>query len=375
MSLQQKHTQDEQAVGLPIEADRKTAQYTGRDDYHTDAAGIRREFGIPQFDAERFAEYKQHVFPNMIQHCWDGEPQGATRDKGGTDMLCTGKPGSGKSTWMLYLAARLLEINDEQVVWRASGSRSEWLPFAPWTRLCLPSSCEYDATLVPKDRTQGQVEDVRLEDVVREVVRYDTPRQLNRELLEPGLFTVVYPDPAMRGCQQIYEDVEEKQYDGLEFAREDPSKHWWFAWVLDRIENGPYHWTSLMADEIGDLAPQGAQKDDYASYQKVELLKDCFVDARKTGLSLYAAGHSEVDIHDKVRRKIRWRVQMPGGANPTAKSDVVGFDSVPMDTDMTSDMVPGELLTYNERNFDGLSYAHIPSPIDHKLKISLEVVA
>jgi len=375
MSKTQQHDDRDGDAGLeaelPLPTDERTKQYQGDDRLHTDAAGMRRKFGFPRWDAGRVEDYKSHVYPNMLTHVWDGEPEGPTRDKGGTDMLATGKPGSGKSTWLLYLAARLMEINDESVVWRASGARSEWLPFAPWARVCLPRSADYEARLLPKDPTESQLDSVDLEDVVREVVRYDSVRQLNRELLEPGMFHVVYPDPTMSGAQRVYEAVEEKEYDGLEFSEDDPSKHWWFAWVLDRVENGPYHWTSLMFDEIGDVAPQDAQKDAFATFQKVDMLKDCYVDARKKGLSIFAAGHSETDIHDKVRRKIRWRVNMPGSANPTTASDTVGFRSVPMDTDITSNMSPGELLVYNERNFDDLSYAHIPAPIDHKLKISL----
>ena len=359
------------ALDEPTEVDDETAQFRDNQSRHSDAAGVRRKFGFPRFDVERVEQYKRHVYPNMLTHVWDGSPEAETRDKGGTDLLATGKPGSGKSTWLLYLAARLMEINDESVVWRASSSRSEWLPFAPWAKVCLPSSASVDARLVPKVPTRDTIDDVDVEDVVREVVYYDTVRELNREHLDPGMFHVVYPDPTMSGAQDVYESAPEKTYDDLEFSPENPSKHWWFAWVLDRIENGPYQWTSLMFDEIGDVAPQSAQKDAHATYQKVEMLKDCYVDARKTGLSIFAAGHSEVDIHDMVRRKIRWRCQMPGSANPTRPTDVVGFDSVPMDTDMTSNMKPGEILVFNERNFDDLAYAHLPAPIDHKLKITL----
>lgn len=358
---------------VAIEADRQTEQYLGNSNYHTDADGMRREFGIPAWDADRFEGWKSHVFPNLIEHVWDGPPEGATRDKGGTDMLATGKPGSGKSTWANYLAVRLLEVNNERVVWRGSTSRSEWLPLAPWTKLCLPASARsrLSARLEPKDPRQSPVDDVPLESLAREVEWYDDVRHLNEEILETGKFHVVYPDPQMRGLQAAYEQADEKQYDGLEFSPDDPSKHFWFGFVLDRVENGPFDWTTLILDEVGDVAPQSAQKDDYGTYQKVELLKDSFVDARKTGLSLLLFGHSETDIHDMVRRKIRWRCQMPGSANPTGKSAVVGFDSIPMETDLTSKMKPGELLVYNERNFDDLGYAHLPAPHDYKVKINL----
>lgn len=362
---------------ITIESKTETRQYTGDQRRHTDADSMRREFSIPAYDRDRFREYKRHVFPNVLEHVWDGPPSGATRDKGGTDLLTVGKPGSGKSTWGNYLAIRLMEINDEKVVWRGSPSRSEWLPLAPWTRLCLPASVDQTVSLEPRDPTTAGYSDVDVTDLVREVVYYDDVRELNAELLEQGQFHVVYPDPEMRGLQRGYEAANEKEYEppsGREalFHPEDPTKHWWFGWVLDRIENGPHHWTSLMLDEIGDIAPQSASKDAYATYQKVELLKDCYVDARKKGVSLFTFGHAEVDIHQLVRRKMRWRTTMNGSANPTRKSAVVGFDSVPMDLDITSSMDPGELLVWNERNFDDLSYCDLPDPISHKVKISME---
>jgi len=36
----------------------------------------------------------------------------------------------------------------------------------------------------------------------------------------------------MRGIQEIYENTQEKQYDGLEFTAEDPLNHWWFGYIL-----------------------------------------------------------------------------------------------------------------------------------------------
>jgi hypothetical protein len=364
---------------LPIEPIENTAQHL-EDPHHnqsTDAERLRHLFGIPGYERERFADYKRDVFPGLIEHVWDGPPEGATREKGGTDCLTTGPPGTGKSTWHLYLAVRLMEENSEAVAWRGSTARSEWLPFAPVTRVCLPSSVDVDARLVPKDPTNPAVENVALDDVVREVCWYDDVRDLNQRLLEPGQFHVVYPDPLLRGIQDVYEAADEKAYqpppDRPLFHPDDPSNHFWFGWLLDRVENGPYEWTSLILDEIGDLASQEARKDSFGTYQKIELMRDCYVDARKTGLSIFAAGHSETDIHAMIRRKMRWRIQMPGQANPTTGSDVVGFESVPMNTDLTSKMSPGELLAFNERHFDQLAFSEIPSPVEHSLQVSLEV--
>jgi hypothetical protein len=297
---------------------------------------------------------------------------------GGTDFLATGKPGSGKSTLGCYLMLRDIEINDTIGVWRGSSSRSEWLPLAPWTTLAIPADVEITARLESKDPTEPAVElDVEdLTEIVREVVRYRDPLELNQELLEPGQIHVVYPDPRMRGCEEIYQQSPERSYQAPSgrdelFHPDDPAGHWWFAWILARVELGPHHWTTLTLDEIGDIAPQSARKDSFGSYQKVEMLKDVWVDARKFGLTVHAFGHTENDIHQLVRHKLRWRIQMPGTSNPTAPSDVVGFGSVPMHTDITSRLPVGQGLMYTETNFEKFQWGDMPTPHDYKLKISV----
>lgn len=359
-------------------------QYTGDQRRHDDAEDILNTFGVPhgaiwktysEADARKYdrAEagelaFEKTLSPNFTHHAWEYDDTDMLA--GGTDFLAIGPPGSGKSNMALNHSVRLMEENDEKIVWRASTARSEWLPFAPWTRVCLPEGVEIDARFVPKNPTQNSVE-VDLEDVVREVVRYRDPVHLNTELLTEGQFHVVYPDPRMRGLQELYESTQEKQYDGLEFSEDDPLNHWWFGYLLARVERGPYHWTSVLFDEIGDIAPEAARNDDYAHYQKVELFKDCLVDARKTGLSIFMFGHAEADIHSMIRRKIRWRIAMPGKANPTKASQVVGFNNIPMNEDHASGKEVGWFMPYNESRFEypGVKTSHYPSPVDMTLKV------
>ena len=359
-------------------------QFTGDQRCHDDWEDIARTFSISRgsiwdvFTEEEAAEYYGHkphemklekeLIPNYTHHAWDYDDQ--TMLAGGTDFLAIGPPGSGKSTMALNHSLRLMEENDEKVVWRASTARSEWLPYAPWARVCLPKGVDVSARFVPKVPTQDGFE-VELEDVVREVVRYRNPHHLNHELLKDGQFHVVYPDPKMRGIQEIYEDTQEKQYDGLEFTSDDPLNHWWFGYILSRVERGPYHWTSIIFDEIGDIAPEAARNDEYSHYQKVELFKDCLVDARKTGLSIFMFGHTESDIHSMIRRKIRWRVAMAGKANPTRGSQVVGFNNVPMNENLSSNLDVGLMIPYNESRFEwpGVKFANFPDPVDMTLKV------
>ena len=339
----------------------------------SNSRSMREEFGMGPWNREVF-EFNG-VIPNCIEHSWDSPSKEAD---GGTDWLARGKPGTGKSTLANYLVVRLLEANDEKVVWRGSSSRSEWLPLAPWTTLYLPAGVEISALLEPKDPTNDAVDlDVdELTEIVRDVRRYSDPRELN-QTLDEGSLHVVYPDPRMRGCQEVYEQSPEKQYDTPPnretlFSSEDPASHWWFAWLLARVEHGPHHWTSLIFDEIGDVCPQSAKKDSYGTYQKVELLKDTWVDMRKFGVSVFAFAHSETDVHQMIRRKLRWRVQMPGTANPTTASDVVGFESIRMDRDLTSKWDVGHALMYTESNFEDFEWDPMPTSSSYKLKIAPE---
>lgn len=359
-------------------------QYTGDQRRHDDWEDIARSFSVSRgslwsvFTEAEAANLRdtapgdlkleKELIPNYTHHAWDYDD--TTMLAGGTDFLAVGAPGSGKSTMALNHSLRLMEENDEKVVWRASTARSEWLPYAPWARVCLPEGVDVNARFVPKIPTQDGF-DVELEDVVREVVRYRNPKHLNHELLKEGQFHVVYPDPEMRGIQSIYEDTQEKQYDGLEFTADDPLNHWWFGYILSRVEQGPYHWTSLIFDEIGDIAPEAARNDEYSHYQKVELFKDCMVDARKTGLSIFMFGHTESDIHSMIRRKIRWRVAMAGKANPTSSSQVVGFNNVPMNENLSSNLDVGMMIPYNESRFEwpGVKFANFPDPVDMTLKV------
>lgn len=362
-------------------------QYTGDARHHEDWENIARVFsvpraalwdvyteteasGLPNVEAGQL-KLEKELIPNFTHHAWDYDDQ--TMIAGGTDFLAVGPPGSGKSTLALNHSLRLMEENNERVVWRASTARSEWLPFAPWACVCLPEGVDITARFVPKAKTQQGFE-VDLEDVVREVVRYRNPHHLNHELLTEGQFHVVYPDPKMRGLQSVYESTQEKQYDELEFTEDDPLNHWWFGYILSRIEEGPYQWTSLIFDEIGDIAPEAARNDEYAHYQKVEMLKDSMVDARKKGLSIFMFGHTESDIHSMVRRKIRWRIAMAGKANPTRGSQVVGFNAVPMDSDITAELDVGTMVPYNESRFEwpGVQFANYPDPVDMKLKVEYE---
>jgi len=334
-----------------------TAQLAGDRRRKSDAWHMRQDLGLKQFRPEKF-DYANLAPATLPPHTWEG---GREQPSGGTDMLVIGPPGAGKST----LAGNIVQISVdafETCVWRGSTNRSEWLPFKNYARVCLPASVKGEVTSrwQPRDPTREQRE-ADLADVVREVVYYDDPVDLWRNKLLNGGLNVVYPDPAMRGCNAVLERSE-RTYE-FEFAPTDPPVHWWIAAKLARVgPRTPNHWTNIVFDEIGDLAPEHASQDEYSTYDKIQLLRDVYADFRKYGVSEYMFGHVEADIHHLIRHKVRWRVTMNGTANPTSSSQVVGFETVPMRTDLTSRLDVGECLIWSEQNFELLGWNNVESP-------------
>ena len=352
-----------------------TRQYAGDKRLHSDADYLRRKFGMPAFDPDDW-EYDQ-LAPQLFEHTWDG---GADHISGGHGCFATGPEGSGKSTLGLRISSVEMEVNESRVVWRAvTGSRSEWLPYAPIARVCVPAGYEPRAMLVPKERTRGShgVE-VPLEDVVREVVPYTDIMDLNLRVLQDGQFNVVYPDPEMRAAQWLYEEsdrVVAGRSSEVEFKATDPVDHWWFAWGLSLVEKGPWAWTAWFCDEVKSLCPEGAANDKYNTRLKIELLGEVMEDFRKNGIARYFFGHKDKHLHNLIRDRIRFRMAMNGTANPrkTRQSSIpVGFETVPMREDLMSDRPIGSALLYNEARFELMGWPNIPKPVEGDLKVYLE---
>ena len=357
---------------------RETVQTMDDDRRHTDAESIRRFYGFGKFDSDDFTY--QSLVPNVFLKSWE-PPQGHI--KGGTDFLARGKPGSGKSTLGTHIAEICVD-HGETVVWRGSPSRSEWLSLAPWSRICLPTGADIEIVLEPQDKTRRVIElsVSDLEEIVREVVYYQDPLDLNHNVLttppagrdkpltgDLGTINVVYPDPNMRRCQEIYESSDVK-HEGIEFVPESPLTHWWFGWFMARIDYGPHSFMTWIADEFGEIASNDVEKDEFGSYQLVNVMRDKWIDARKNGLSSKMFVHDEGECNEKIVKKVRWRIQMPTTGNPTSKSGVLGFEAIPMDRDIMSRYdEPGTALMYNEANFERFGWADLSLGIPYKLKI------
>ena len=143
-----------------------------------------------------------------------------------------------------------------------------------------------------------------------------------------------------------------------------PIVHWWFAWMVAKLEYGPYDWTSLIFDEAADLAPDDAKADGDETYEKVQALRRVMADSRKFNFSLYFFAHHEVNLHSKIRRTVQWRVSLADGtANPCeANNDrpPLGFNNIPMTHDQLSHRSIGRGLMWTGQRFSRFSWDDIP---------------
>lgn len=351
---------------------------------HTDADEIRRKFSFPEFDGSDY-EAINKPYPNCLLHEPPGEDEWG--HVGGTNFLAVAEKGSGKSTLGLFWSARLMAQNDEAVVWRGSSSRSEWLPFKHWTTLILPANADIEPEWKPRDiRKSNQGAEAELADVVRDVKYYEDPREVN-QLLEPGQFHVVYPDPSFQGCEEIMRDSDmcprplpfTPESEAEEPSEVTPLVHWWFAYFTAKLEYGPYDWTSVIFDEAADLAPDSARADQNETYEKVQTLRRIMADSRKFYFSLFFFAHHETNVHSKVRRTIQWRISLSDEtANPCQLNNdrpPVGFNGIPMEYDQLSSRNIGRGLFWTEQRFTRFKWPDISvDPVDESrwLKISLD---
>jgi len=339
--------------------------------WETDAYEMRRKYGIEQFEFDPDAKYQ--VYPDVLIH--ETNPTLTDSEKA-TNALVEGPKGSGKTTHALEWAYQMLDVNNERALWRGDQRRSGWLPYRYWTTLWLPASVDHEAHWMLEDeegssKVNDPVDDLEADADVRDVHRYDDVQDLCDQLAETprGSFHVIYPDPAFKGCEQVSRESEAfneivpfiPKWEADEDQLPTPTTHWWFAFLVERIENGPFVYQSLFFDELADWVPQHASNDDTKLYAKIEALRSVLGESRRRKLSVFGYLQEEVDLHAKTRRRFDWRVAMPERPNPSqANNDsVVGFRKIPMEYDTMSGRSPGTGLVYNTQNFNWFTWSDI----------------
>lgn len=380
--------------------------------WKSDAYEIRLCYGLPEFEPEAF--YPDHpdtddrvrlVYPDLICH---EATANALESNRGTDALVKGNRDAGKTTLATNLAVRLMadqhgktighpmeddtaieEHNDNIVVWRGSAERSGWIRLKKWATLYLPKHADVEARWMNESDIPTEAVD-DLDDVVRDVVYYEDVYDLLDQLGEgkAGTFNVVYPDPSFAGCEQVMRETDRvagtpRYRSAAEVGEgEDPTSihHWWFAFLTARTEYGPMEWMSLIFDEANDLLPSDASNDDDDHVKKIELLRSIWASSRKRLLSIFWFVHHKEAIHPKIRREVKWRIDMPDDEpNPRMEqrsSVPVGLGQVPMDRDITSKLNKGTALCYTAAEFTLFGWKDIPGfpeDEDRWLKVGLRL--
>ncbi|GGL73362.1 hypothetical protein [Halocalculus aciditolerans] len=342
--------------------------------WETDAHEIRQKYGISKFEFDPTEDYQ--VYPDVIIH--ETKPE-ITDSPRATNSLIEGPKGSGKTTMALDWAHHQMEVNNERVLWRGDARRSGWLPYRHWTTVYLPGSVEYEAAwMLEGEEGDSQVlEPVDdLDDVARDVVRYEDVDDLLAKLstAPKGSFNVIYPDPAFSGCEDITRESEVfdhqvpfvPKWETEVGESSTPTTHWWFAFLVARIERGPFTYQSLFFDELADWMPENASNhgDNAQTATKIRALRSVLGESRRRYLSIYAFCQEEVDLAAEARRRFDWRIAMPGRPNPCkANNDSrVGFRDIPMEYDTMGKRDPGTGLVYNETEFNWFTWDDVDDP-------------
>lgn len=304
------------------------------------------------------------------------------RSIGGTDMFMHGEPGGGKSTLALSTALWRMQVNNETFIWAESvdesgtNERTEWLSFAPFATVAVPAGLGTTVRVVPKN-PQLDAFEVGLEDIARDVIRYDSIDDLMRQLM-PGQFYVVFPDPLHRGAEEVskfnyfnFEEVTPRDEKGPDQPTD--ADQWWFAFIAHRISGDVFvHPTFINLDEAGNLLDPDARKDIHQHYQKIKWFRNKYADARKKGVSFGYQAHALSEVHKFARQKIRWRVTMAGNSPPIGRT-LPGDRECPIETDLTSSLEPGRAYMWKSPHFAKIRWPNLkdkkPSRLDAEISI------
>jgi hypothetical protein len=414
----------------------RTRQVTGNEHHHTVGENIRRNMGLREW-ASVMAELEETPHPasgvtphSILQHPralldniihiseidkfrlehedFSGLPPARKRvfqylvdddtpvapddleAVGGTDALVWGPMGRGKTTVVQTILARMMEVSNDAVVWRGTEQRTEWLPFAPWTIVALPEGVDYEVSVAPPEEDAGFQGDVSfdplvidLEDIVWKVKRYSNLEDLNQNVLEPGGFHVVYPDPLHRGAEAATSQAVESgdlEYIPAGAGDDDnpptPPKMWWFAWLIHHNSFGRNMRVTWVCDEASNLFEDHASNDNHDLEKRIAAVSSSYVDFRRNGLSFILLSQRAEEIAWQIRKKMRWGVPLSGTSNPVSE-ELIGAGTPPMNVDLTTNWEIGKAIIYTAGAYTEFDFDAIPTryQVPGKLRVRAKGVA
>jgi len=292
----------------------------------------------------------------------------AEMSDGGTDIHGHSKPGKGKTSFANILGTvRNTEINNETVLWMLTLDELECLPVAPYMTLLAPAGVAITAEAVPVDPSLPSIE-VGLDDVFRDVVRYENPTDVWETVVPGGIYGVL-PDPGFRKCEQVTTCSYNRPDEADEPAEVTPLRDWIHAAVEVRAKDDVFlHRTTMIIDEMGDLLPKNPRADASDTYRKVDRWPATYGKARKKNLSVMGFSHSLKRIHEDVLEKERWFATFPKTPTP---GDLAGVGDVALPDGYTNSMNLGEAAVWNSTNYAPISWTNPYRTIAFNGEISL----
>lgn len=207
-------------------------------------------------------------------------------DKGGTVALISGRPGSGKTSFMVGLIDTIFKnksadkiANVETVVWRGD-------PFCQWLRIPrrIPLKVWFRADMRPTFYQDGKVATASYE---------------------------VFQSP-----DDFYSRAKASEVNVVYL----PSYIAWHKFIKHTVYSLHGRWVSVFLDECEDLTEALAP---YPKSRHVIELVEPIREARKQHVSLYLASQQLSDIDYRIRGKAMINVYLPGALLPRKSSERV----------------------------------------------------
>lgn len=275
---------------------------------------------------------------------------------GGTGLLLHGEQGVTKTTAMIWIVANIMEVNQEEnVLWFSTLDDTEWITFAPWATVCLPSGVDVRVTANPHSREYRDLGafEIDMDYICRQVIRYDDPRDLLSTLADrrPGQFYVVYPDPHFRRCQALTGYSYDSIWDVNNSEEATKLHHFWFGLSEELYHGSEYnYWTTMVGDEAHKWLRSGKGNDEHDWWDKIDDWATNYGDARKKRVSFLGSIHKWNKVNRMVKDMIRWGGTMNGEDFPS---------EAPLSGKNKGDQGLGDFVIWNNLEWNHVGYPNL----------------